>query len=59
MDRAKAFLTVEMSAGQMLEDVMLTVNGRKTVYFHGRMGGMVPVRDDILAKLREMKQQHG
>ena len=59
MDRAKAFLTVEMSAGQMLEDVMLAVQGRKPVYFHGRMGGMVPVRDDILAKLREIKQQHG
>ncbi len=59
IDRAKAFLTVEMSAGQMLEDVMLAVNGRKPVYFHGRMGGMVPVRDDILAKLREIKQKHG
>jgi len=59
MDRAKAFLTVEMSAGQMLEDVMLAVQGRKPVYFHGRMGGMVPVRDDILAKLREIKQQLG
>ncbi|MBP7177180.1 MAG: 3-methyl-2-oxobutanoate dehydrogenase subunit VorB [Thermoclostridium sp.] len=59
IDRAKAFLTVEMSAGQMIEDVMLAVQGRKPVYFHGRMGGMVPVRDDILAKLREIKQQHG
>lgn len=59
IDRAKAFLTVEMSAGQMLEDVMLAVNGRRPVYFHGRMGGMVPVRDDILAQLREINQKHG
>lgn len=59
MDRTKAFLTVEMSAGQMLEDVKLSVNGRKPVYFHGRMGGMVPVRDDILAQLREIHKNHG
>lgn len=59
MDRTKAFLTVEMSAGQMLEDVKLSVNGRKPVYFHGRMGGMVPVRDDILAQLREIHKKHG
>lgn len=59
MDKAKAFLTVEMSAGQMLEDVMLSVNGRKPVYFHGRMGGMVPTRDDIMTKLREIQRKHG
>lgn len=59
IDRAKAFLTVEMSAGQMLEDVMLAVNGKKPVYFHGRMGGMIPTRDDILEKLREIKRKHG
>jgi 2-oxoglutarate ferredoxin oxidoreductase subunit alpha len=58
IDRAKAFLTVEMSSGQMLEDVMLTVNGRKPVYFHGRMGGMVPDRNDILEKLKEICRQH-
>lgn len=54
MDRAGAFLTVEMSSGQMLEDVMLTVNGRKPVYFTGRMGGMIPRVDDIMAKIREI-----
>ena len=59
MGTAKAFLTVEMSAGQMLEDVMLSVCGRKPVYFHGRMGGMVPAKEDILQKLREMKEQLG
>lgn len=58
IDKARAFLTVEMSSGQMLEDVMLSVNGRKPVYFHGRMGGMVPTRDDILNKLREINQKH-
>jgi len=54
IDRTKAFITVEMSAGQMLEDVKLSVNGRRPVYFHGRMGGMVPERDDILKLIRDI-----
>jgi len=58
MDRAKAFLTIEMSSGQMLEDVKLAVNGRKPVYFHGRMGGMVPVKADILTILKEIHSKH-
>ncbi|AGC68240.1 ketoisovalerate oxidoreductase subunit VorB [Thermoclostridium stercorarium subsp. stercorarium DSM 8532] len=58
MDMAKAFLTVEMSSGQMIEDVLLAVNGRRRVYFHGRMGGMVPVRDDILEIIRRMYDEH-
>ena len=56
--RAKAFLTVEMSSGQMLEDVLLAVNGRRKVYFHGRMGGMVPVRDDIMKMVRDIYKKH-
>ena len=39
---AKAFLTLELSAGQMIEDVRLAVNGAKPVYFYGRTGGMMP-----------------
>ncbi|NLW02145.1 MAG: 3-methyl-2-oxobutanoate dehydrogenase subunit VorB [Clostridiaceae bacterium] len=54
MDKTRAFLTVEMSSGQMLEDVMLTVSGRKPVYFTGRMGGMIPRVDDIMAKIKEI-----
>ncbi|MFZ5633250.1 MAG: 3-methyl-2-oxobutanoate dehydrogenase subunit VorB [Bacillota bacterium] len=46
-DRAKHFLTVEMSMGQMVEDVRLAVNGRKPVYFYGRVGGMLPVAGDV------------
>lgn len=47
-DSVKAFLVIEMSAGQMLEDVKLSVSGKKPVFFHGRMGGMVPLKKDIL-----------
>jgi len=57
-DQAKAFLTVEMSSGQMIEDVKLAVNGTKPVYFHGRMGGMVPNKNDILAQIKEIYSKH-
>lgn len=46
-DKAGCFLTVEMNMGQMVEDVRLAVNGKKPVYFYGRVGGMLPVARDI------------
>ncbi len=51
--KVKGFLTVEMSAGQMVEDVRLTVNGAVPVEFYGRMGGIVPSAEEILAALKE------
>ena len=48
---AKKFLVVEMSAGQMVEDVMLAVNGKVEVDFYGRMGGGIPTEDEILEKI--------
>jgi 2-oxoglutarate ferredoxin oxidoreductase subunit alpha len=51
---ARAFLTVELNAGQMVEDVRLAVEGRRPVEFTGRMGGMVPSPDDVLAKVEEL-----
>lgn len=50
----KAFLSVEMSAGQMVEDVRLAVNGKRPVHFHGRMGGMIPTQQEILKKIKEI-----
>lgn len=47
----KALLTVEMSAGQMIEDVKLAVEGTVPVHFYGRTGGMVPTPDEVLAEL--------
>lgn len=46
-DQAKAFLTVEMSAGQMVEDVRLAVNGKAPVEFFGRTGGVIPSQGEI------------
>lgn len=51
---AKAFLSVEMSTGQMIEDVKLSVNGAAPVYFTGRTGGMVPTPSEIIAKIKEI-----
>ena len=53
-DTKFGYMSVEMSEGQMVEDVRLAVNGRKPVYFYGRSGGMIPAPKDILAKIREI-----
>ena len=47
-DKQLAFLVVEMSYGQMLEDVQLTLNGRAKVDFLGRSGGGVPSEEEII-----------
>jgi 2-oxoglutarate ferredoxin oxidoreductase subunit alpha len=47
----KAILVVEMSAGQMVEDVQLAVQGRLPVHFYGRTGGAVPLPDEILDQI--------
>jgi len=52
--RVHGMLVVEMNAGQMVEDVRLSVEGRVPVAFHGRMGGIVPSPEEILAKLKNM-----
>ncbi len=52
-DSAKAFLTIEMSQGQMVEDVRLAVNGKKPVYFYGRNGGMIPDQDTIAEQVKQ------
>lgn len=53
-DRVKKFLVVEMSAGQMVEDVRLAVCGKAKVDFYGRMGGGIPTEDEILAQIEKV-----
>ena len=53
-DEFRIFLTVEMSSGQMVEDVRLAVGGKGPVVFHGRPGGGVPTVDEILEKIRQL-----
>lgn len=51
--KVKGFLTVEMSAGQMVDDVRLAVNGVVPVEFYGRMGGVIPAAEEIFAALKD------
>ena len=46
-NRVKGFLVVEMSNGQMLDDIISITAKRVPVEFYGRMGGMVPYPDEI------------
>ena len=52
-DRVKGFLTVELSAGQMVEDVKLAAGKGVKVEFYGRVGGMIPSPAEILNILEE------
>jgi 2-oxoglutarate ferredoxin oxidoreductase subunit alpha len=50
--RLRAVLVVELSAGQMVEDARLAIEGRTPVFFHGRTGGMVPSPSEVVGALR-------
>jgi len=45
--KTQHILVVEMNAGQMLLDVQAAVQGRAPIDFYGRMGGMIPLPDEI------------
>jgi len=53
-DRVDNFLAVEMSTGQMVEDVRLAVNGKKPVHFYGRTGGVVPSPEEIVEEIEKI-----
>ncbi|MEA4919122.1 3-methyl-2-oxobutanoate dehydrogenase subunit VorB [Proteiniphilum sp.] len=52
-DKVKGMLSVELNAGQMIEDVRLAVNGKVPVEHYGRLGGIVPTPDEVLNALKE------
>ena len=45
------FFVTEMSYGQMLEDVQLSVNGRSPIDFYGRSGGGIPTKEEIIKRI--------
>ncbi len=53
-ERVKGMLTVELNAGQMVEDVRLSVEGKTKVAHYGRMGGIIPGPDEILENLESI-----
>jgi len=52
--KAKAVLVVELSSGQMIEDVHLAVEGRRPVHFHGRQGGMLVSPEAVAEQVRKV-----
>jgi pyruvate/2-oxoacid:ferredoxin oxidoreductase alpha subunit len=53
-ERVSVFFVVELSTGQMVDDVRLALNGRSQVKFYGRFGGMVPSVEEIIDQVREV-----
>jgi 2-oxoglutarate ferredoxin oxidoreductase subunit alpha len=49
-----AFLAVELSMGQMVDDLRLAVNGRRPVSFFGHTGGIVPTPDEVLVAIQKV-----
>lgn len=56
-DQVDFMLTVEMNAGQMVEDVKLAVEGKVPVYFKGRMGGMISTPEEILHEIEAIQEK--
>ncbi len=52
--KAKVLLTVELSTGQMVEDVRLAVQGSRPVHFYGRQGGMLASPEEVAEQIRAL-----
>lgn len=52
-EKVKGMLSLELNAGQMVEDIRLAVNGRVQVEHFGRLGGIVPDPDEIVKAIKE------
>ena len=55
-ETASKFLAVELSTGQMVEDVQLAVNGKVPVHFYGRCGGVVPGSKELLEEFNKIME---
>ncbi len=51
---AKKLLSVEMSMGQMIDDIKLAINCSKPVEFYGRTGGVIPTPAEVLAEIKKI-----
>lgn len=54
---AEQFLVVELSNGQMIEDVRLAVDGTRPVRFYSRFGGMVPTMEELLKQIIKVSEE--
>ena len=55
-ESVKAVLDVELNEGQMLEDVKIAINGAKPIDFFGHLGSQMPTTDEIVTKIKSMKE---
>ena len=55
-DKVKAFISVELSMGQMIEDVRLAENCKKPVYLCNRVGGMIPSPEQVIDTVEKIKE---
>jgi 2-oxoglutarate ferredoxin oxidoreductase subunit alpha len=56
--QVQQILSVELNSGQMIEDIRLAVSGKVPVHFYGRLGGMVPTPEEIVAHLKNTLNYH-
>lgn len=56
-DTARRFLVVEMSTGQMAEDVKLSLNGKRPVDLHFRIGGNVPTLEEVTREIERIYEE--
>ena len=56
-DKCKAFISVEMNMGQMIEDIELSIRCKREVYLCSRTGGMIPSPEQVLAKIIEVNEK--
>ncbi|MBR3302686.1 MAG: 3-methyl-2-oxobutanoate dehydrogenase subunit VorB [Bacteroidales bacterium] len=52
--KVKGILSLEINAGQMVEDIRLAVNGRIPVSHYGRLGGIIPAPDEAVVELKKL-----
>ena len=53
-NKVKGILSLEINAGQMVEDIRLAVNGKIPVKHYGRLGGIIPAPDEVVRELKKM-----
>ena len=58
-EHAKAFISVELSMGQMIEDIKLATECRKPVYLCNRAGGIIPSPEEVLAAIVKANENGG
>ena len=52
--KVKGILSLEINAGQMVEDILLAVNGMIPVSHYGRLGGIIPAPDEAVVELKKL-----